>query len=183
MDFYLNHQKLLLIILAIILAPLVVVFILTGTNLIPTSKKPPQKLQVKGTFICPALKQFCQLGQTITGDEGQYLGFGAIIPAQSQIKAVFDGKVTKFTTFLPKSPTAPKEDVQTIYLDNAQENLRAIYFFKGKLLSGDNISKAQAIGISEDKINRFNTSLLFQIIKGDPAKNQPLILKSADFSL
>lgn len=133
------------------------------------------------TFICPAPEQFCQ-GQTIKAD-GKYLGFGAVLPGQSQIKAVFDGKVTKFTTTLPKSAKFPKEDLQTIYLDNTEKNLRAIYFFKGKLLSGDYISKAQPIAISEDKINRFNISLLFQIIKGDPVKNQPLILKSADFSL
>jgi len=131
-------------------------------------------------YKCPSTSDFCQNGKDIEKD-GRYLGFGATLKAPTDIFASFNGTLTSFTTILP--PNLSKEKLNTVYVDNPEKNLRAIYYFIGESSKSGTVVKAgDKIGKIKGKISAYNVSLLFQIIKGDLVKGQLSRLTNKDFT-
>lgn len=128
---------------------------------------------------CPSVKDFCENGKDLITKEN-YLGFANNLASGSAILASFDGDLTSATTTL--SPSQKNEKLITLYLDNPARNLRAVYFFKGEASSSKKVTKGEKIGRSLSKIQAFNASLIFQLIKGDPITGEKLHLTPKDFT-
>ncbi len=171
---YLTSNKRVLIGLFILLIVAIPLLASKYTNI---STLPP--LISKATkYQCPADKSFCEKGKDLIKD-GTYLGLSGDLASKSAIIATFDGTITSSTTILPDN--LKSEKLNTIYLDNTDKNLRAIYYFKGDSSASKIVRKGDQIGTVLNKIEAFNTSLIFQIIKGDPFKGEKLHLSSSDF--
>lgn len=175
MDFLRKRENLLVIgLLVVTLPPIIALVITYGTS--TKKESPPQSSSQKG-YLCPTTKEFCQNGTDVT--KNSYLGFGINATANHPIYAVFDGEVTVSQTILPKDLGG--ETLQTIYIDNKQDNLRAVYLYIGQSFAPNSVQKGVIIGKMEKEIKSYNTWLIFQLIKGDPLKGEKVKLSSKDF--
>lgn len=129
-------------------------------------------------YQCPSEKKSCQEGKDITKDN-LYVGFGLNLKPQKDILASMDGLMSVSKTILPKEQGS--EELLTIYIDDEQNKLRAIYFYKGNASGPRQVFKGELIGKSLEKISAYDTSLIFQIISGDPLKGQQIKITPADF--
>lgn len=143
-----------------------------------TKNKPAPLTDKSIKYQCPSVKAFCEKGKDLIKN-GAYLGFAGDLASKSAILATFDGKITSSITILPDN--LKKEKLITIYLDNIEKNLRAIYYFKGDGTGLKTVKKGDQIGRSLYKINAYETYLIFQIIKGDPVKGEKIKLSAKDF--
>lgn len=143
------------------------------------SSLPPSALTGNVNYGCPSVKSFCESGKDLSLQE-EYLGFGNNLASGSAILASFDGNLTSTTTILP--PSLKSESLITLYLDNPENDLRAVYFFKGESSASRKVTRGEKIGRSLTKIQAFDTSLVFQIIKGDKIKGERLHLTAKDFN-
>lgn len=134
----------------------------------------------KGLYKCPSTKDFCKNGKDIIKDK-TYAGFGADVATGSAVLASFDGIATGLTITLPKE--FKSEKLNLIYLDSKQNNTRATYYFKGSPINFNekSVKEGQVLGKVEERMNFYNTFLLFTIIKGDPSKGEKIRLTSQNF--
>lgn len=131
---------------------------------------------------CPSVKAFCEKGQGIVKD--QYVGLGYILPSGTPIFAAFNGNLST-----APSPTSAgnsnttKKILITVYLDNPDLKLRAIYFFKGSITKTGKVNKGEQIAISNGKTIKIygNNSFVFSLIPGYLGSNTPTILNKEDF--
>lgn len=131
------------------------------------------------SYLCPTETNFCKSGKDISSNN-TYLGLGGEVASGSAVLASFDGYLTPSFTIL--SPDLKNEKLVTLSLDNADKTIRAIYFFKGDWSPQREVKKGEIIGKILDRIEAFNTSLIFQIIKGSPTKPETVKLNSTDFT-
>lgn len=138
------------------------------------------ELQTQESLLgCPTNKEFCQNSQDITF-QNAYLGFGGTLSENEPLYAAFDGSLKAITTTMPKE--FKNEKINTINIDSADGTMRAVYYFIGQAPSSQTVVKqGQIIGKITGKITSFNTSLVFQLIKGDPIKGDKVKLTSEDF--
>lgn len=170
-----------LVIVVVVALPILLAIFLTKINR-PTPKT-PTKLSSdlkKGIYKCPSVKEFCLEGRDIIKDK-TYVGFGGDVASGSAILASFDGKVTGFSMTLP--PQFQSEKLNVIYLDNQENNIRATYYFKGAPINFNEIDTKEGatLGIIKDRMQYYDTFLLFTIVKGDPQKDEKIRLTSKDF--
>lgn len=178
-----NRSLLILILILIIGVPLLAL----GFNLLNKIKKQEIPRQAAdNTFqlalYCPTIDEFCDKGQTVTKDNID-LGFGGSVPANTPVKASFNGKITTSIINLGS------EQVSVIYLDNEEGQIRAIYTFKGSAADVAQLTGSQdtyikvgtEIGKITGNMTTYNTSLLFTLIKGDPQTGEKLLLDSKSF--
>ena len=131
---------------------------------------------------CPSIKEFCENGKSVMKD-GKYIGFGDKLSSGSAIFAAFDGDISASSKTVPAVVNGKTEQysLKTIYLDNKNLGLRAIYYFRGPWAS---ITKSKAVGrgkqiarVGEKTMSDYNNnSLVFSLILGYPATNIPAIL-------
>lgn len=172
MDFIKKDKRIFIFVLIIIALFATIFYIIKN-------KPIPQLSSTQSQYHCPSIKEFCTSGHDISKD-GAYLGFGATLEQKSPIFASFDGVLTSSTAIL--SPKLNSEGLNTLYLDNDQKNLRAIYYFKGDTSpTGKKVKKGEQIGSTFAKIESFDVSLIFQIIQGDIKKEDLVKLTSSNF--
>lgn len=182
MPFFQNRRRLIIaLVVIVVILPILLAILLTKGNR-PTSKT-PAKLSSdlkKGIYKCPSVKEFCLEGRDIIKDK-TYAGFGENLATGSAILASFDGKVTGLTITLP--PQFQSEKLNVIYLDNTENNIRATYYFKGAPINFNEVDTKEGatLGIIEDKMQYYDTFLLFTIIRGDPQKDERIRLTAKDF--
>ena len=173
MPFVLN-RKLLILILLLILVPILSYKYKDIQNFF--SKAPSPQVQ---QLACPVNNNLCKNGQDLI-QNGIYMGFSLDVPAGTPIMAALDGNTTVFKTILPKEQKSEK--LVTIYLDSIDGKTRAVYFYKGEWSPEGSVKRGNLIGKSSEKIEAYNTSLLFQIIKGDIKSGIISHLTSLDFT-
>lgn len=145
---------------------------------LPKSSTPSSAIKVN-KISCPAIATFCLKGQDIAKGE-TYMGFGSKIATNSAILATFDGEITTISLTLP--PQFQNEKIETIYLDNKQLGLRAIYQFKGQSSSLQKVKKGQKIAAVGEPISYYdNVSLVFALVKGDFISGEKVKLTVQDF--
>lgn len=128
----------------------------------PAPQPTPTLKKDAPTFVCPSIKEFCQNGQDIVRNR-QYIGFGGKTSSGSPIYAAFDGKVAFQTITLSKAQGG--EIISHIFLDDDQQNLHALYLFKGgprvELTQAKAGQKLAEVG---ETINYYdNASLVFSL--------------------
>lgn len=182
MPFFQNRRRIIiaLVVIVIVLPILLAIFL---TKMKYPTQTTPTKLSSdlkKGIYKCPSVKEFCLEGRDIIKDK-TYVGFGGNLATGSAILASFDGKVTGLTITLP--PQFNSEKLNVIYLDNTENNIRATYYFKGQPINfnGVETKEGATLGIIEDRMQYYDTALLFTIIKGDPQKDEKTRLTAKDF--
>lgn len=184
MDYIKKYKKILIVILLVFIIPIILAYysgnlknLFTKGGKTEPKSPPSSKIEL---YQCPSAKDFCQNGKDIEKD-GRYLGFGADLKTPTDIFASLNGTLTSFTTILPTKLN--KEKLNTVYIDNPEKNIRAIYYFIGESSkSGTQVKAGDKIGTIKGKISAYNVSLLFQIIKGDLTKGQLSKLTSTDFN-
>lgn len=190
----LKDRKTLLIIILVLTALAVLIFNIwqRSTRIGPNTPPPPPKAEIElpkssvdpttikvDKLDCPSIPTFCSRGQDINKD-GQYLGFGAKVATNSAIFASFDGEITTINITLP--PQFQNEKIETIYLDNPEKTIRAIYQYKGQPSGLKTVKKGQNIASVGTPIAYYdNISLLFSLIKGDFIKGEKFKLTTQDF--
>lgn len=174
----------------IIITSIVLVAILALLFTILAIKKRPQDQPVqtekissdlqRGIYKCPALQQFCKSGKDILKDK-TYAGFGLDIATGSAVLASFDGSITGSIITLPTQ--FKNEQLNVIYLDNREHNIRATYYFKGEPLNYNQlpVKEGAILGKIEDKMQYFDTFLLFSITKGEIEKGEKIKLTTDNF--
>ncbi len=179
-----RRQKIIALIIILVAIPIVLSFLKLTKNKPTTTTQisQPPKLTSdlkKGIYKCPSIKQFCQTGRDIIKDNS-YAGFGNFATG-SAVLAAFDGVATGLTITLPSQFKSEKLNV--IYLDNKENNIRAVYYFKGNPINFNNmmVKEGADLGVIGDKMQYFDTSLLFTIIKGDVQKGEKIRLTAKDF--
>lgn len=140
---------------------------------------PAPSTQPAALYLCPTAEVFCKEGKTIT-QNGTYLGFGGSVATGSAVLASFDGQLTPSFTTLP--PDQKNEKLVTLSIDSKDKSFRAVYYYKGDWSAQREVKRGEVIGRILDKIQAYDTSLIFQIIKGSPAKWETVRLNSADFT-
>lgn len=184
MDYIKKHKKILIFVLLIFVLPIILAYysgnlksLLNLEGKKESKSAPFSKVEL---YQCPSIRDFCQDGKDIEKN-GRYLGFGATLKTPTDIFASFNGTITSFTTTLP--PNLDKEKLNTVYIDNPEKNLRAIYYFTGESSKSGTVVKAgDKIGKITGKISSYNASLIFQIIKGNLVKGQLSKLTNKDFT-
>lgn len=184
MPFFQNRRNLAVAVIIVITLPFILGFLISKYGLLikqqtaPTT--PPLPDLTKGIYKCPATKQFCEEGKDIIKDK-TYAGFGGEVATGSAVLAAFDGIATGLTITLP--PQFKSEKLNVIYLDNGENNIRATYYFKGQPINFNEVETKEGatLGIIEDRMQYYDTALLFTIIKGDPQKDEKIRLNPKDF--
>lgn len=182
MGFFKNNPKLAVIILFVITP----IMLALGLNFLSQNKLMPKgqigSQNQKLNFKCPSVDQFCKDGKSLNKD-GVYLGFASQIPENSPIYAAIDGKMTvSDTTISYKNDDGEEvsEQLNTIYI--TREELTLIYYFYGDTSQEREVKKGDIIGKSLEKIAAYDTSLIFQVLKGDLKKGEKVQLSKEDFS-
>lgn len=143
-----------------------------------TNATPPSSGGTGGdlTLRCPTVKDFCETGRDIFAN-GTYAGFGTTLPSGSTLTAVFSGVLTIETT---PSPVEEKENITAVYIDNAELDLRATYYFKGSVQkeTGE-VKTGEIIGTVDQPMT--TTSLLFLLTQGDPENEEYIPLSKENF--
>lgn len=131
---------------------------------VPVSPK-PETLQ-KGPYNCPSIPEFCQNAKPIERD-GYEVGLGAQIPPDSPIFAAFDGELSTLTSYLNHENN--KEQISTIYLDNAERGLRAVYHLSGPAEASGSAQAGTRIGTVRNRMVYYDSSLVFSMIRNYPS--------------
>mgnify|MGYP003393080793 CR=1 FL=1 len=161
-----------LIIIIIVALTLPIIIALSGTaNLSSFLARFRNITSTPTKYLCPSEKVFCESGSDIVSN-GQYIGFGADLASGSAVLASFDGKLTPTKTTIPSGST--KENLVVLYLDSKDSGKRAVYIFKGDSSIEREVHMSEAIGKVREKMNFFNTSLIFQVL---PDINSSSIIK------
>lgn len=140
-----------------------------------TPKEESPKDQASIVVNCPSTPQFCNSGQAIFDETNNYLGFGGNLEKDSPVLASIDGKVTSFDSLVDG------ETINTIYIDNAEKNLRAVYMFKGQTFVGEEVKAGDLMGKTEIPLTKFKTGLLFLLVQGDPVTGDKPVLNHTNF--
>lgn len=182
MPFFQDRRRIIMVLVIVVVILPILLAILPMKISRPTPKTPPKLSSdlKKGIYKCPSVKEFCLEGGDIIKDK-TYAGFGEDLATGSAILASFDGKVTGLTITLP--PQFNNEKLNVIYLDNTENNVRATYYFKGAPINFNEVETKEGatLGIIEDRMQYYDTALLFTIIKGDPQKDEKIRLTAKDF--
>lgn len=134
-----------------------------------------------GPFTCPSTSQFCKTGKDVT-QNNQYVGFGKNLPPANPILAAFDGQISSITSTLPSQYN--DEKITTVYLDNTERGLRAVYYFKGQPPASGFVKAGDKISTTGSSMAYYgNNSLVFAIIKNDFVNGAKIHLSSGDFSI
>ncbi|QQG43059.1 MAG: hypothetical protein HYW45_02500 [Candidatus Daviesbacteria bacterium] len=130
----------------------------------PTEPKPIVLQQ--GPFKCPSTESFCQKGAAVKKGDPLY--------------AVFDGQMSTVTSTLPAEYN--NEKITTIYLDNEERGLRAVYYVQGEIADTNPkaVEEGEKIGSAGEKMTYYQASLVFSIIKNYP-EGEKLALTQKDF--
>lgn len=177
MPIHLNKRVVLL--LALVALTIIIALKKDDLQKLFTQQSSPTSDNKITSYYCPTIGSFCTSGQDLIQDKA-YLGFKGDIASQSAILASFDGELTAATTLLTQGPEP--EELVTLYLDNKENKVRAIYYFKGDSSAPKHVYKGEVIGTSLSQIRAFNTSLIFQVIKGDLTSGEKVKLSSKDFT-
>lgn len=190
-----NFWKILIITLFLLL-PVLIAIGLGRVNILKLGKTPPPSptpapvvtTDASKIFLyCPTTSDYCSKGRNVI-QNGVYLGFGGNLKSGSPIKAAFNGKVTTATTLM-KSKTGT-EKITTITLQNDEAKTTAIYYYigegptPGSIPTSPNgyVKVGTTLGKVTKDIRAYQTSLLFQMYKGDaPATGQKLQLDTRSF--
>lgn len=173
------NKRNILIFLAIVLIialPLIAYKYNAILGLLGLGAKPVAVVSTK--MACPSSPIFCAKGVNVFFDN-KYYGFGGTLTPGDPVYAAFDGNVTTVNTIMP--PALDSEKLNTIYLDNKEKGVRAVYYFKGQTFVAPKVKKGDLMGTTQEKMNSFNTWLVFQVINGDPITGSKPILTSKDF--
>lgn len=149
---------------------------------LPKSSVNPSSVKID-KLPCPTVPTFCSKGGGIIKDN-KYIGFGAKVATNSAIFAAFDGEITTLSITLSQFQNEKNEveTIETIYLDNPDKTIRAIYQYKGQPSGLKTVKKGQKIASVGDSIAYYdNISLLFALIKGDFIRGERVKLTSQDF--
>lgn len=188
MSGFLNRPVLIIVIFIALVAG---VFLANNPNLLPTSllqreiKITPSKTSPKpaslqqGPFKCPSIVDFCQKGGEVKAED-PFGGFGAIVAVGSPIFAAFDGTVTTVTSTL--SAQFNNEKITTIYLDNEERGLRAVYYSRGEATNPNPevVKEGDKIGTIGPIMTYYRASLVFLVVANYP-DGEKLTLTSQDF--
>lgn len=193
-----DRQKLVILIIIILLLPVVLSLVATRFDIskifppIPITPKPVQK-EVKieyipqpavapnlqeGPYQCPSVAAFCAKSIEIIRDN-KYEGIGTNIPAKSPIYAAFSGTISAISGTL--SAELGGENITTVYLDNREKGLRAVYTYQGEAPQPQDVKEGDTIARVGEKINLYGVPLVFKLIKGDPLLGEAVKLKGKDF--
>jgi len=141
----------------------------------PTQESTEDQEKPSLQLSCPSSPQFCNSGQAIFDESNKYLGFGGNLEKDSPILASIDGKVTSFDSLIGD------ETINTIYIDNAEKQIRAVYMFKGQTFVGEEVKVGDLMGKTESPLTKFKTGLLFLIVQGDEVTGEKPVLNHSNF--
>lgn len=199
MDFIQKNKKILALVVAIAVIPIIASLLISRLPLLkqalrppttPPPSPPPVQIQPpqstpkdaslqKGPFTCPSKAEFCQKGGEILRN-GQYVGFGTTISPNSPIIAAFDGQIDAVFSTLPAEYN--NETIITLYLDNKERGLRAVYYYQGtKAPTAATVEAGEVIDTVGKVMSFYNASLVFTLIKNDPVNGQAEKLTAKDF--
>jgi len=193
-DFIQKNKKLLLLIAALAIIPVLAAILIGRVPQFQRSQKvgsPSAQIQIQqpkveskhqslqqGPFKCPATSSFCQTGKEILKD-GKYVGFGAKIATGSAVIAAFDGQISSISSTLPQ---LNNEKIITVYLDNNERGLRAVYYYQGiQPPEAKSVKAGEVIDNMGDIMELYNASLVFTLFKNDFYAEEGEKLSSADF--
>lgn len=194
MDFF-KSKKLIFIVFLLILTPLIASLIITNFDKLLKNFQPPQpqgevKIELpkveaksaelqKGPYTCPSVTDFCTKSQDIFKVD-KYIGFGSKIATNSALVASFDGTISAVSSTLGEEFNS--ETIITLYLDDKNRGLRAVYYYNGDVAPESKEVKAgDEIATTGDIMKYYNTSLVFALIKNDFISGTPEKLTSKDF--
>lgn len=189
-----DRQKLIILIVIILLLPIALSLAAARFDIsktFPTPKPVQKKVKIEytpqpavepnlqeGPYSCPSVTNFCTNGIEVVRDN-KYEGIGANIPAESPIYAAFSGTVSSISGTL--SAELGGENITTIYLDNRERGLRAVYTYRGEAPQPQDVKEGDTIARMGDKVNLYGVPLVFKLIKGDPLLGEVVKLTSEDF--
>lgn len=190
------QDKRFLLFLLIIGAPLLFSLLVTKTDLLkPILPEKEVKIQLtkapdkdpnlqKGPFKCPSEATFCAQGKDIfKGSE--YMGFGVPLPSGSPIFASFDGTISSIISETQPGATPSgqiNQGVVTLFLDNSERGLRAIYYYQANSAPKDGeVKEGAIIDHVGPNIPFYEVPLIFSLIKNDPTVNEKTRLTRQDF--
>lgn len=128
---------------------------------------------------CPTTDSFCNQSTPVTNTEFNVQGIGETLPAGTPILAAFDGDILAIYSVLPKQ--YKNDRIATIYLDNKEKKLRAVYYYKGDLPTATKAKAGDTIAKTGESMALFNKSLIFELIEGDPLAGRPLVITRDTF--
>lgn len=131
------------------------------------------------TPLCPTTDSFCSQSTPVANAEFNIQGIGQTLPAGSPILAAFDGDILAVYSVLPEQ--YKNDRIATIYLDNKEKQLRAVYYYKGDLPTIKKAKAGDTIAKTGTTMQLFNTSLIFELIQGDPLTGSPVVITQETF--
>lgn len=127
----------------------------------PTQSTPTPTPLSKISIDCP-IEGFCQKAKPVVNN-GNIVAIASPLPANTPIKAIFDGKTI---TRSVNAAGNPRETFYSVSLVNDPQQLKAVYYFKNKvnvrasLKSGEIIASTSALPMKFFDNNNFAFALL-----------------------
>lgn len=189
--FFLAEFIVLIIVIFLMFAALNYFKILPISSLFPGQQSKPTPAAEKDPrtsslfkINCPIIKEFCYNWHEIIKDY-KYIGLGYELSSGSAIFAAFDGNLSATNSAISteiEGKTVPVK-FKTVYLDNPNNNFRAIYFLRGDIIKTGKVSKGEQIAIANGKeiIIYDNSSLVFSLFVGNPDKTIPVFINNSYF--